>query len=485
GWRMVESWHLVRRVTKEPISIYEENLRRAVFSTLMDDGLSYRRLEDWCDNEAFMWDQGRALITLCTLAEGDDCKDWAIDTAKKMLNGLDKIALRNIKGIWFPSENWDGKSWGDKTIGHPPTGLQLEGAIRYYHLTKDEYAIDFAQRVADGLFELKPPILNEDCSLGKCGGGPNLPYTHIHSRLFVMAGIYRLGKVIGNKEYMQMADKAFDSVLKHSTSYGWVPESMEILEKGTDAYDEVCCMMDVLKFAVMKAEEDANWYDLIERYIANSIAAHQLDSYDKYQHCIKLPEITPKSTRQIDYENILDRSVGSFTGALHAHEFWRNSFDESFNMNCPCIVPSGCCTPAGITSYCIAWENTLIEKDNKAIVNMHFQREGEFVLIEKASQECGDIAITIKKPISELKIKLHPWANVDNIKLSVDSNAITPKIQNGYILIQNPKDNIELNYDSVERVTDEPWSGGELKAHWQGNRIKKIKCAKEIRIPLY
>lgn len=77
GWRFVEAWHMVRRVTGEPVSKEEEHLRTAVFSSIKEDGLSYRRKEAWSTVEAWMWDQGRALLTLCSLAEGND-KETAV-----------------------------------------------------------------------------------------------------------------------------------------------------------------------------------------------------------------------------------------------------------------------------------------------------------------------------------------------------------------------------------------------------------------------
>jgi len=188
GWRFVEAWHMIRRVTAEPVGEDEACLRSAVFSSIREDGLSYRPEEPWSTPEAWMWDQGRALLALCTLAEGNDSRDEALAAAEKMLRALERIAVADGDALWFPVEGWTGSAWGSPAVGHPPTGLQIEGAIRYYKLTGEAWALDFAEKVARGVITRVPPILSPEGRFVRNGGGPNVPQTHIHSRLFFSTG---------------------------------------------------------------------------------------------------------------------------------------------------------------------------------------------------------------------------------------------------------------------------------------------------------
>lgn len=501
GWRFVEAWHMIRQVTGDSLDAAERAIRKTVFETIRPDGLSYRNQEPWCLPEAWMWDQGRALSALCSLAEGGDEADTALSHADKMLHALQRIAWVDGKALWFPKEGWDGRQWGSPPVGHPPTGLQIDGAVRYYQLTGEEWALDFADKVAQGVMTRNPPLFSAEGGFHLKGGGPQIPNTHLHSRLFIVTGLLRLADVAHNAEYRSAAESAFQSVLNISTSYGWVPERQEQLSLGAAGLDEVCCIMDMIQIALIRASrEPAPWYDLVERYVANQVCAHQLIDDSRIKPYMNPKDCPPEDTRKECFHNVWQRSQGGFAGGLHAHEFWRQTVGESFPDDPvahdgsmtgidPSVLPhvdaSGCCGPSGIICMALALQHSLEETRDGLRVNMHFPRRGKWADVETASPEAGQARIRLKHPTARLGVRLPPWMTGDQIRVTMNEAPVPFSIRDQYVWIESAAGTVTVHYPSVSRQTREPVRRSQLTAWWKGNLVERIESTPSSRVSLY
>jgi len=502
GWRFVEALHLTRRALGQVcMDPRETALRERVFATLREDGLSYRPGYAWDDGTAWMWDQGRALIALCSLAEGGDEAERCLGTARRMLETLDAIALRGSNGLpVYPFENWDGKQWGTEIIGHPPTGLQLEGAARFYALTGEEKFLDYARRVARQVVEQATPILDRDGKFIQRGGGENLTlkYTHIHSRLAILYGLYLTGKALGESVFMDYARRGYETALGFSLSYGWVPECLERLgpyrdgdagedERQANALDEVCCLMDMIKWGLLQGSEgQANSYDLAERFAVNGVFAHQLVEPDRLADYMSTSPIPQHAPGQVDARDLPARFFGMFNGAQHAHQFWRQ-----YGSPYPIMVPSGCCSPAGTTALALLSLDALTERGgggeggNVLSVNAYIpvSRPHARLTVDPGN---GRFTLMIAKPFTGLRLRQPDWAKGLPLHLTHRGKPVKQVEKNGWIHIERPPVGVlEGHFPTTERQTNEPWCGGRLEATWLGNKVMAIDTDHEIRSPLF
>jgi len=478
GWRLVESSLIYRKVFNKDITSLEEKLRDVVFSSIREDGLSYRNEAEWSNPEAWMWDQGRALITLMSMVELDDNREWAKEKALNMLKALENIAIKKDNYLIFPAENWKGNCWGTDIFGHPPIGLQIEGAVRYYNFTKDEWAKDFAIKVAETQLAQDPPLLYDSGKMYPCGGGKDLPYTHVHSRLFILYGFYLLGESVGIKKYSDYAIKGFKYILdNHSLSFGWVLECMERIEHGKLALNEICCAMDVVKFALAMAKKEPIWYDVVEKFVFNAISAHQITDFTRIIEHIDFDN-KPENTKRRNYDDIVTRFIGSITGSYQGNEVFRSEADE--NATCPIIVPSGCCSPAGLTCMGLAILNSVSETDTEVVINMAIPFKGRNIDVKTARIDRCEYLIFIKNNIDVLKIRLADWIDKKTIKVSCPYI-----IEDNYIIISNPKDTICVNGPTFRYNVKEPWCGGDLVSKWEGNICVDLISDFDIKIPMF
>lgn len=470
GWRLVEAGEVIRRMTGDPIRAEEECLRRMVVSTLMPDGLSYRRLEPWTPHEAWMWDQGRALLALDTLmASGDDPQFVRI--AGDMLRGLERIGIVQADGgLYYPRENWLGDRWGGTILAHPPTGLQIEGAVLFAERTGQDWPVAFARKVARTVLTRSPRLFNEDGSFVPMGGGDfeMKDFTHLHARLFITLGLARLAGLTGDAELLAQTRRVFQHALSLSTAYGWVPECPE--QTGVNAVDEVCCIMDMVKLALFFARRgEPALYDVVERFVANQVPAHQINDYSR----VAIPPATaPQSeTRESSAADVLDRFLGGFTGSLAPNHFIR------FWGGGPYLDVSGCCGPSGIMCLYLAWEAALEERGDTATVWMHFSREGRLVKVESKGTGGGHLVITAARELRELRVRIHPWTERSSVGIVAGVTPVPVRFEGDMVVISPvlPGVPVTVQYPAPGRRTTEAAADHAVPVEWIGNEVVRIE----------
>ncbi len=477
GWRMIEAFILARQVLGQPNPTLTENtLRNFVISNIRDDGLFYRPEMPWCRPEAWMWDHGRALIALATWLRLEPSEETA-KIAQKMTAGLERIAIRE-NDLWiYPAENWTGTEWGKTVYAHPPTGLTIEGLVDLSQLLHDKKLLETAGHFVKSVMSRKPLIFAEDGSLIPKGGGPyDFWFTHIHSRLAILIGLIKYALAINNKNLLDWCIRCYLFVKeKMSSSFGWVPES---LESGTDSgvkflsikrRDEVCCISDMMQIAALLANNGKPEERLtIGYYGMNHLFAHQNVDFTPYKKFMG-GKTDLEDTLQISYKGMPELALGSFTAGSYPNEL---AIDlRSFGAQQYTIDMAGCCSPAGIKALYVLWREAVQCEGDTLHINLWVTMENSNVNMICEEPVAGKMSIKLKQTCREIVILVPDY--VDPASVSVNhKHELRERIL--YLGKLQKGDTISLSYPLSERIKTEFIGGNQYKVLWRGGRVIEV-----------
>ena len=133
----------------------------------------------------------------------------------------------------------------------------------------------------------------------------------------------------------------------------------------------------------------------------------------------------------------------------------------------------------------LAVVRALEETDRVASVHMHFPSSGKYIEIERASLSEGDLTIAVKKPVSKLRVRVHPWADAGSISVRSSGEDVAFELDGDYLSIADPSGVVEVKYPGVSRRVEEPWPGGKLVSVWKGNRVETLESDHPVTIPLF
>jgi hypothetical protein len=477
GWRMVEAYILARQVLGQPTpGEAEQRLRAFVLGTIRNDGLSYRPDRLWCQPDAWMWDHGRALIALATWLRLEPADETA-SIAHRMAEGLARIALRESDYWCFPAESWTGTGWSSDIAAHPPTGLAIEGLTDLARLLADDCLLEMAGYFVRAVRTRQPYLFAEDGSLVRMGGGPyKFAFTHIHSRLAVLIGLLKYALATRDSELRAWCVRAYLFVKeKMSSSFGWVPES---LESGTDEgvtflstrrRDEVCSISDMMQLAAILAHN--GWPEersTIGRYGTNQVFAHQLVDFTPLRH-LMVDSKDQTDTQEISYRDMPDRCLGAFTAGTYPNELTVDL--RSFGAPEHSVDAAGCCSPAGIKALHVLWREAVERNENRMHIHLWATLENDDLIMCCDEPTSGQMRIQIKRPCDDLVIHLPDYLlahqiSVSQGKMETDGNKHLGATHAGEV--------ISVAYPLPERRATEEIAGAKYQVHWKGGRVVEI-----------
>jgi hypothetical protein len=477
GWRMVEAYLLARQVLGQPSpGPAEQKLRAFVLGNIKKDGLSYRPEMPWCRPDAWMWDHGRALIALATWLRLEPSEKTA-EVAQRMADGLANIAIHE-GDLWiYPAENWTGTSWGNTIYAHPPTGLTIEGLVDLSQLLHDERLLEMAGHFVKSVMTRKPLMFAEDGSLIPKGGGPyDFMFTHLHSRLAILNGLMKYALVKKDQSLLDWCIRAYLFVKeKMSSSFGWVPES---LESGTDAgvkwlstkrRDEVCCISDMMQIAAILANNGRPEERFtIGRYGTNHLLVHQNVDFTPYKNLMG-GKTGLADTMQISYKGMPERCLGSFTAGSYPNELAVDL--RSFGALQYTIDVAGCCSPAGIKALYVLWHEAVRCERDALHIHLWTTMENSDVKMVCEEPFVGKLRVEVRRTCEEMVVHVPDY--VDPADVSVKQSHILHgrtlylgKIWEG--------DVVTLSYPLVERMETESIAGNQYQISWRGGRVVDV-----------
>jgi hypothetical protein len=475
GWRMIDAYILARQVLGQAQpGEAEQKLRAFVLGTIRADGLSYRPDRPWCKPHAWMWDHGRAVIALATWLRFEPTDEIA-QIARRMMDGLGRIALKEKDYWYFPAENWLGNGWGDTVYAHPPTGLAIEGLVDLASLLKEERYLDMAGCFVRAVRTRKPPLFTEDGTLIRLGGGPyKFQFTHLHSRLGILLGLLKYALAIDDPALRDWCTRSYVFVRNEiCSSFGWVPESLEVAtDEGISNLgpgkrrDEVCGIADMMQIAAVLAENGmSDEGATIGRYGTNSLFAHQLMDFTPLRKYIN-DNTGLADTLQFSYRGMPDRCLGGFQPEMYPNELMldiRPNVPQEFSLEA-----SGCCSPAGIKSLYVLWNQAVRRKGETLHICLWATMEHPEVNLTCDEPTTGRLHLRMKRPCADLEVNVPEYVTMPAV--SVDQSCAVQ----GHTLhlgTRHEGDAITITYPLVERKNVERIADSEYQITWKGGRV--------------
>ncbi len=477
--RFLEALLLVRRLTGNRSGEgVELRLKERVEHSILTRGLLYRGEHRWCKAEAWMFDQSRCLLALVAWAAEEPERVQPL--MARMIDHLAVIAVKQGEAFLLPAENWTGRAWGTEIIGHPPTGMPIEGLVDWYRLTGDASALALAGHFVRGMFSLEQPVFSEDGAL--LVGGHHTCYTHIHSRLAILIGMWKYALATDDADLDAFVRRAFAHVLALSSSFGWVPESLEngCTGPAESNINEMCCTADCLTLFLLLAEQgETERYDMVERFVYNQVNVQQqlaLAPVAEFAHF----NDSLGENEEYSYVRVGQRLLGGFQGAVHPNDFVR-----MIDPVTPWIESSGCCSPAGVKSLCLVHAHVLDDLPGKrARLNLYFPAENDSLALAVAAQP-NTLQLDIREPLEELLIRQPAWSEA-LLLTDTQGTPIAPRRDAHYLALTHLRagTTLLLHLRPLSRTTEEHFANGHFQVSWEGPRVLDMSPKGE-KLPIY
>ena len=355
--RFLEALVLARNMIEPTpdMLVAEQRIREFLIAQLGSDGLVLHADRKGPDH---MFSQGSALYGLVT------DYDAGRDPAQRrqiadLIAGLDRHARYEADYIWFP----------DVATQVAPcahmAAYQVLPIVRFYELTSDRVALQYAERLSRWAFYHDPTVSPEGMITKTAWEG------HLHAWMDTYSGLIRCARVgtgLDRKEVVTRSQKLYEWVKQNYTSpYGWVADSV-----GSETC-ETCTISSAMRLALelIKEGHTEHWND-IERFVRNQVVENQF--------------------RDIDHLGIADPLTS---------QGLKGAFESYAAPNTLIAVQDGtiegCCINGGIRCLFLAYQNVIHETAEAVRINLllshatpgieticYLPHEGRFELYTKA-----------------------------------------------------------------------------------------------------
>lgn len=377
---------------------------------------------------------------------------------KKQIAGLvetiqSKMTFEKDYAYYF--KNADGwRSIHDAVFGdfngYPtyPLGGIILALARYTEIVEEPAYEDLLNRLCKFVLDVSGTFEADGSFMG---------HTHSGGILTAAAGIMRWAINRNDKKVTDQMKNAFDWTMKHSSSWGWVPDGL-----GPDhASCESCSITDALHLGLLIARHlDSSYYGILERFSLNQLLENQIRS----------PEFLLPGTPFPDRNRIKNALYGSW-----ASYSLPNSLDNSTDVE-------GCCLGSGILGCFLVWDNIVIKKDDRVMVNMALSRNSPWVEVIGYQPYEGKIELLIHDA-PKLCVRIPEWVNEGEIRVSCQEKMFPfTFMPNRYIELKALKkgDLVRIEYPLKEEQTVEKVSGQSYDVRWRGDTVVSVKPLGQI-----
>ena len=481
--RFTDAWILMRQMMDWPVTEEEDGVRRYLLAMQSpDDGLfydcvsprpgrrSYRSYKayrthahkaDWPDprlgepERADMFCQSRALMGLTNwfLESGESRVQESIE---RLADGLWNIAAKKddfcyYLGHRYSPSGWTGVSaYTAKDIGHaalPAYGvLQILPLTRYWEATRSPAA----ERLILGLMNF---FVRESGVIRKDGSFTG----HLHSWgiLPSVAGVLRYAMATGREDLIPWCKRVFDFIVSRSSSFGWVPDGIEV-DDGIIT-GETCVITDLIHLGVKLAEcGHDECLDYVEVMARNQLLENQV-----------------RDTSRFSFESPEVRAM-----TLGAYDSW---VMPNGLTGCSELGLEGCCTASAIRGIYLAWKHAIRYENGTAHVNLMLSRRSEWLDTMSYQPFEGRVGILAHKPVTVM-VRMPSWINLRETRVTMDGAAVQPAWVSSHLRIDGarPGSRIEIEFPIPERQTEEEIGGRTYRLTWRGITLMKIEPPGEV-----
>ncbi len=401
----------------------------------------------------------RALLVWRELDGGTDC-DRLLD---ELCGGLRRILVVRgdygyypEKGGWgepcaYPRSGWlntdEARSEaeggeGSVTCMH---GHQLYGAAHWYEQSGSPVALDLAAKLANYCLLPRfwggipdPSAKREGLPGHVAPCQPDPPfiagaeqghwYSHFHARAIALRGLLAYGRATANQRVLEFVRRAYEFTLSQGIPrMGWIncyPGALNQMEG--------CALGDMVALGVRLSDAGlGDYWDDVDAVVRNQLAEQQLIRADLLENVAAQfkneadPTRDDKMPGKFCFDNIIARSLGTFGGT-------------SLPTSIPKPWVMHCCTGNATQGLYYAWEGTLRETGDKAVVNLLLNRAGRLVDVESYLPYEGKVVIR-NKTAGRLAVRAPSWVDKRALRSEDGQLANEPYWVGRHLVFESPR----------------------------------------------
>ena len=398
----------------------QQGLRKRVLGYVREDGLAWVPPGHFMEGEVYggAVPQGEIASTWATakiirsLSEtyvrtGDRA---ALAKAREMFVGLSKLAdWQQGRAVY---EGGSG-AWKDGKWLRPqqPTAA-VEQIVRYWEVSGDAEALDFAVALTEGLIATGPQLKIEPS--GKFNG-------HMHSTLHGVWGVAHLGVALNQPRYLEWSKRIYDYATTQGLGTGWLAAATWNSE--VRLLSEMCATSDLVSLASWIARGGyPDYWDHVEKYLRNMIAPSQFSMTPEYVALYRKTNAA-KGSREIEKGL---RRMKDFEGgfiAAPAPNSWINWMPNAAQSNGERMQIFGCCVPEAMRALHTAWSTVLTTQKSQVLVNTSFDRDAEEAKVVSFLPSEPRLTVQVKKPADYL-VRIPSWSKRDEVSAYRDGRRV-------------------------------------------------------------
>lgn len=445
-----------------------EGFRAQLLESWGEHGLRFHKKHPWTHTiHSSFHEMGYILPALNRLVRNNPDDKEVEMRAANLVRGMRSLVIeRRVRSFWsgdsvekeplyeFPNDIYV-KDRGFDFSHHTGRGEQairnavcMHALVDRYVDTHDECALELAIGLANHLL------------------GPSRYFNykmeffgHVHSSVWIAAGLVYLGRVIGEERYIKAGIGIYSYVKSLSSEFGWVPEFAQ-WKPQSEEHCETCVLKDMILCCeeLIKCGYSEYWNDM------NLIARNQMtENQVKYTGYVVSDDTLPDADGKT-YHHLAERIIGGYTGGSEPNSISINRFRSI----------AGCCVGTAPIALGILWKNTVTENDGVLTVNIHTEKETEDYSLTHLMPDEGKITLTLKKD-AKAGFRIYPWMGDVTLKKN-GKTAESFKTDDGVLYTETlAGDSLTLEFEIETVVKKEFFAGREYTEYWRGGDLIDIE----------
>ena len=466
---LVGSWYEATDSLRKIIGEEEElmklraGFRRKVLSSWGEHGLRFHEPYPWTHTmHSSFHEMGYILPALNRMVKDDPNDAEAEKRASELVRGLRSLVIeRKLRTFWsgdspsrfetyeFPNDVYLQDGGFDLTRytgrGEQPirNAVILHALVDRYVITGDEVALDLAKGLSNHLLTVSRYFNYKFEYFG-----------HVHSSMWIAAGLLYLGRVTGEERYSNAGKKIYDYTRSMTSEFGWLPEYAQ-WHPLSEEHCETCCIKDMIMCheELILAGYDEYW-DEMNKFARNQLTENQI-KYTGYM----VVDNTKDDADGKTYRDLDKRLIGGYTGGAEPNSISLNRFRSI----------AGCCVGTAPIALEIIWRHVVTMVGKVLTVNIHTEKETEAYSLTHRMPDDGSITLTLKKDTPAAGFRLYDWMGKDWV-VRLNGEVVAVKNAKGIVFAENLKAGdvltLEFPLETVEKK--ENFAGAEYTEYWRG-----------------
>lgn len=438
-----------------------ESFRRHIMKSWGEHGLRYHEEYSWTKTiHSSFHEMGYILAALNRILMNNPNDEEAEMRSANLVRGLRSLVIeRKVRTFWsgdfeeeetiyeFPNDVYLRDGGFDMTR-HTGRGEQairnaiiLHALVVRYEIANDETALDLAIGIANHLLGVSR-YFNYKMEF----------FGHVHSTGWVASGLVRLGRVMGEKKYIEKGKMIYDYIRSLSSSFGWVPEYAQ-WHPMSEEHCETCCIKDMIECAseLIDCGYEEYWTDL-NLFFRNQLIENQIRCSG-----YMVTDNSLKDTELATYRDMDKRILGGFSGG---------SLPNSISLNRFRSIAGCCCGMAPVALY-IAWQRSVEVSGNTVIINIALDKEIDEVVVSTEYPNKGTIMVKAKTDC-DVAFRIYEW--IENPSGFINGKEAKFSIEGSLLIFKNISegDTVELRHEIETEERKETVADSEFTVVWRG-----------------